>query len=590
MLINGNTVLPANGTVAGVWFFHDRRLEDKSPQLLLLGFSTPSPKYRIVASLNPGDNVKIVTSANETLEFQAENEPKVFYTESTLALDPERSPWSLAPTECSPVFHPEIEQALIEHDWRLQDGIDTPLEPRTFSQAAEKMVPRIAALIDDLTDNGVELGTMKVQFDAIKNLNKFDEAQWLALHKLRREIVLKNPLLNTGPIVFAKNVPSTMSHQLTQVYGYTARPGGGIFVLDEPGVSMKNHPLTAGKLPQGSYMHPEVSHDGKKIYFAFCAADMSPSAWRDPDTMNRWYHIYELNSDGSGTLRKLTDGEFDDFNPTCLPDDSLLFVSTRRGGFHRCGGGPCFVYTLAKMNPGNGPKGENSLPYPISFHETNEWDPSILNDGRIIYTRWDYVDRDAVFYQQLWSTRQDGTNVRIFYGNNTFVPCGTWEARAIPGSGKVIATAAPHHGMSAGSLIMLDTTLGVDGEQPITRLTPDARFPEAETLLPASIPMPTPSDFDSQSPFNWDAVNRQDRPGARLTVPPEEELRWFGHCYKSPWPFSEKYFMASYSYDALKGEPGPNIPNMFGIYFVDSFGNKELIYRDPNISSVWAKP
>ena len=71
---------------------------------------------------------------------------------------------------------------------------------------------------------------------------------------------------------------------------------------------------------------------------------------------------------------------------------------------------------------------------------------------------------------------------------------------------------------------------------------------------------------------------------------PEEERRWPGHCYKSPWPLSEKFFIVSYSFDQLVGEPGPNIPNMFGLYLADAFGNKELIYRDPAISSLWARP
>jgi hypothetical protein len=74
------------------------------------------------------------------------------------------------------------------------------------------------------------------------------------------------------------------------------------------------------------------------------------------------------------------------------------------------------------------------------------------------------------------------------------------------------------------------------------------------------------------------------------TSPTEEERRWAGHCYKSPWPLSETRFIASYSYDRLVGEPGPNIPNMFGLYLCDAFGNKELLYRDPNISCLWARP
>jgi hypothetical protein len=71
---------------------------------------------------------------------------------------------------------------------------------------------------------------------------------------------------------------------------------------------------------------------------------------------------------------------------------------------------------------------------------------------------------------------------------------------------------------------------------------------------------------------------------------PVEQKRWPGHCYRSPWPLSEKYFLAAYSYEPLIGEPTANRPHMFGLYLVDCFGNKELLYRDAEISSLWPVP
>ena len=137
-----------------------------------------------------------------------------------------------------------------------------------------------------------------------------------------------------------------------------------------------------------------------------------------------------------------------------------VFSSTRRGGFHRCGRGPCPVFTLARM----GPNGED--PHSISFHETHEWTPCLMPDGRLLYSRWDYVDRNGVLYQHLWTARPDGGGVRIYYGNNTWNPCGTWEARPVPDSTKVMAIAGPHHAMAAGSVVLIDTLKGIDGTAP----------------------------------------------------------------------------------------------------------------------------
>jgi hypothetical protein len=471
------------------------------------------------------------------------------------------------PPPVLPALRPSLEQELIEWDWRMQDGIGTARERRSWDAAIQALLERGDRLLQHFATAGVPLNELATQWEALRNRRQAMsptasdadwEALWRDVHALRRRIAFRNPLAQVGPLLFVKHVPSALSHQLTQCSGRCARPGGGVFVLDAPGESM--HCRQLGTLPVGSTMLPDVSWDGRRVLFSFCQTSPQPRDWRTAN--DQFYHLFEMNADGSG-LRQLTDGPYDDFSPRYLPDDKLLFVSTRRGGFHRCGRGPCPVYTMAVANP------DGSEPRVISFHETHEWDPVVLHDGRVIYTRWDYVDRHAVHYQQLWTVRPDGSDVRAFYGNNTLNPVGVWEARPVPGSNRVMATAAAHHAMTAGSIILLDVTYGIDGLEPITRLTPDALFPESE--------------FPVQS---WHATAGVPQPPE---VPPEEK-RWPGHCYRTPYPLSEDFFLAAYSFDPLIGEPLPNRANMFGIYLVDRFGNKELIYRDVSIGSLWPTP
>lgn len=480
------------------------------------------------------------------------------------------------PSPPMPNLRAAIEGALVEWDWRMQDGIGTERAPSTFSAAVESTFRRGDALLAELRAAGVRLGEEAAQWESLRRgwqelagAAKVPPTEWEALwrrvHRLRRRIVLANPLARVGPLLFVKRVPSAFSHQLTQYYGRDARPGGGIFVLDAPGRSMGCRRLDGGALPQGSYQHPEISWDGERVLFSYCQVDAAP-ANREAHP-HVFYHLYEMAADGSG-MRQLTDGPYDDFAPRYLPDDRILFVSTRRGGFHRCGRGPCPVYTLAIA------EADGSRPRPVSYHETHEWDPALLPDGRVIYTRWDYVDRHAVHYQQLWSVRPDGSCVRIYYGNNTFNPVGVWEARPVPGSTGVMATAGAHHAMTAGSIILLDVTRGLDGLSPIRRLTPDALFPESEVPV-----LRAPGGF-------WHAPVGVD--GTPAVSP--EASRWPGHCYRTPYPLSEKYFLAAYSFARLVGEPTANPANMFGLYLIDCFGNKELLYRDLNIASLWPVP
>lgn len=484
--------------------------------------------------------------------------------------DPQRCPPPILPA-----LRPAIEQALVEWDWRMQDGIGTERAPSTYAAAIERALDRGELLIRDLGSSGVAVGDSAALWKILRREWKQRAAQgstdasawenlWRRVHVERRRIALANPLAPTGPIAFVKHVPSMFSHQLTQYTGNCARPGGGLFVLERPGQSMECRQL-ATPLPSGSYQFADVSHDGRRILFAFCHTEDAP---RDRELcLDRVYHLYEVNADGSG-LRQLTDGAFDDLAGRYLPDGKIVFVSTRRQGFHRCGRGPCPTHTLALCNA------DGSNPRVISYHETHEWDPVVLHDGRVLYTRWDYVDRHAVHYQQLWSVRPDGSDVRVFYGNNTLNPVGVWEARPVPGSNRVIATAGAHHAMTAGSIILLDTSRGVDGLDPIARLTPDALFPESEAPVAGT------------SPGAWHApVGVLHRPAV-----PADQQRWPGHCYRTPLPLSENYFLAAYSFDRLVGEPVANQANMFGLYLVDRFGNKELLYRDLNVSSLWPMP
>ncbi len=486
--------------------------------------------------------------------------------------------------------------ALVERDWRMRDGIGTKREPSTWEEAIGRTLRGGDKLACFLEANGVETGELAMRWDALWRewrrrtaAPTTTQAQWEDLwrrvHGLRRRIVFANPLAQTGPLLFVKRVPSAFSHQLTQYLGRDARPGGGLFVLEEPGRSMRCRQLAA-ELPAGSYLLPDVSFDGQRVVFAFCKVDEPPRN-RD-DHADVFYHLYEVGADGSG-LRQLTDGPHDDFAPRYLPSGKLIFLSTRRGGFHRCGRGPCPTHTLALCEADGGrpeaasqsAQGADCPRQPgcrnvrtLSWHETHEWDPCVLNDGRVVYTRWDYVDRHAVHYQQLWSCRPDGSLAAAFYGNNTLSPVGTWEARPVPGSSRVMATAAAHHAMTAGSIILLDVARGIDGPAPIARLTPDALFPESEAPV------------IRQTGGHWHApVGVPKKPAV-----PVEQRRWPGHCYRSPWPLSETLFLAAYSYQPLIGEPTANHREMFGLYLCDAFGSRELLYRDPAISSLWPMP
>ncbi|MBM4085989.1 MAG: hypothetical protein FJ272_14480, partial [Planctomycetes bacterium] len=308
---------------------------------------------------------------------------------------------------------------------------------------------------------------------------------YLHTRLLKRDIALSNPLLSAGggcdKLLFCKRVPTSYSHLVMQYYGWRARPGGGLFALEQPGVSLAARDILRDQLPPGNVLEPRLSYDARRIVFSYVRCPDGPLKPGDlsvneegPD--EAYYHIYEVNVDGTG-LRQLTSGPYDDLMPTYLPDGGIAFCSTRRRGYSRCFG-PQFSkrwdsYTVHRMDR----DGVNIRP--LSFNDVSEWFPAVSNSGHILYARWDYIDRDAVTHQNLWAMRPDGSNPVAVWGNASPKPHCLFQAKPIPGSQKIVFTASAHHSITGGPICILDPTVDSNSLDAVARITPGP-FPEAE--------------------------------------------------------------------------------------------------------------
>lgn len=450
----------------------------------------------------------------------------------------------------------------------------TPAGPRVFPTA--KVIERGLQLAEDLRARGVAVdddvsalrqigGQLKrLPADAAEDARQrlYLDARWAV-----RKLALRNPLLDFDSILFVKSAPTQFPHMSDQFYGWWSRPGGGVFVLEGfKGSKPKLRCLTAD-MPAGSFLRPDLSSDGRKVLFAYCRYYPHVPELKDKVTKpnlpeDAFYHIYEMNLDGSGR-RQLTRGRYDDFDARYLPGGDIVFLSTRKGVFLqcsqantaattredladsyvRCGGGdfrPVPVFTLHAMNA----RGGNLRP--ISAFENFEYTPAVANDGRVLYTRWDYIDRFNGPFFSLWSTNPDGTNPQLVYGNYTVRPQVICDARPVPRSHKLVFTASAHHSIVGGSLVLFDRNLGTEEAAPLVRLTPEVPFPETEANV--------------------------------------------GAYYANPWALSEQHFLTGWSNRKLPphcrvDNSDQNPVNAMGLYLYDAFGNLTLLHRDPAISS-----
>ena len=243
-----------------------------------------------------------------------------------------------------------------------------------------------------------------------------------------------------APILFVKR----QSYQGIHIYDtyYQWHPGGGIYVLENPGASRGEQKVravidaaTAETLGEGVYCDPELSWDARRVLFCF-------KGKKDGNTF-----IYEIGVDGTG-LKQLTDStecvascgrhvSHHDVGPAYLPDGRIVFTSTRLNGLVPCNN--TAVDILHVMNA------DGSDLHPISVNNVNEFDPSILPDGRILYGRWEYVDKTALTQQTLWTIYPDGSNETAFFANNLVRPEAFLDARPVPGSANLIAASLSRH-------------------------------------------------------------------------------------------------------------------------------------------------
>jgi len=462
--------------------------------------------------------------------------------------------------------------------WSVIHDATLPAGPGSY--ATEKVVERGLLLAENLRQSGAKVdGQEKTLRRVAERLKALPDAApeevsrklYLQARWAVREMALNNPLLDFETVLFVKRVPPAFPHMSDQFYGWWSRPGGGIYLLDGFKEGSPRLRCLTEDFAEGSFLGPDLSYDGKKVLFAYCRfypeTHGKQKIEKDKLPEDVFYKLYEMNLDG-GERRRLTHGRYDDFDGRYLPDGDIVFLSTRKGqsvqcsrasaaatmsldlpdSYVRCGGDnwrPVPVFTLHRID------GEGGNIRPISAFENFEWTPSVAADGRILYARWDYIDRFNGAFMSLWSTNADGTNPQLVYGNLTTRPQCVFEARAIPGSQKLVFTAAAHHSNMGGSLVLLDRTRGAEYERPLTRLTPEVCFPETEG--------------------------------------------WPKHYYANPYPLSEEYFLVAWSDKPLPPHSfvttdDRNPTNPLGIYLYDVFGNLEMLYRDPNIASMYPIP
>ncbi|MDR1270951.1 MAG: hypothetical protein LBK82_15660, partial [Planctomycetaceae bacterium] len=504
-------------------------------------------------TINNTANNTVNNTANNTAELYeivlemedvVESRPKL-----SEAVAPYRTP------ETPPVKDRTVDetQKLLETEWLFQCNGKPTLE-RSLQEIgwARNLAARILKQYPNtnLNDELKQLDNLEQQTKLSSWENK---GLYFAVRAVKRKITFKNPVLDFDSLVYVDGptpAGSEWKHETRHRLGYMAVPGGRLMTLK--GLHPGGHQTKL--MPQeplhGSFWRPDLSYDGKRVLIGF----------KPHNEKN--FHIYEINIDGSGE-QQLTAGIFDDFDPVYMPDGkNIMFLTTRGHIYVRCMP-PTNAFVLARMNPTvNKPRmlpvnstATNNLEleyeknlYIISRNGEPEYTPSVLSDGRVIYTRWEYTDKPLWRAQSLWTMNADGTQVQTFWGNQSVWPDLLKDARSIPGSERIMFTGSAHHNWFSGSVGIIDPGKGFNFPDGLTKVTQEIVWPESGN-----------GPIDPKESENYHTAGN------------------YG-AYYSPYPLSEKDFLVS-AQRVETGTDGKRREGKFVLLLMDTDGNRELVFE-----------
>ena len=414
----------------------------------------------------------------------------------------------------------------LERDWLFQAG-NNPTAMRVQQEItwARELADRVAmgSKKPDLIAELNQLGELE---EKLKGDAKGAAARelYFAVRRLKRAITFKNPAIDFSKILLVDNPYPGARHESAHRHGYRAQGKGRLLVLEGLNPDSSVRSLVPEK-KAGFLWRPDLSFDAKKIVFC-----LMPSGEKS-------FHLYEVNTDGIG-FKQLTYGDYDDLDPIYLPNRKLLFTTSRANTYVRCG--PTHHSpVLARCDA----DGKNI--YVISRNGEPDYLPVLLTDGRVMYTRWEYTDKEQKRAQALWTMNPDGTGVAAFWGNQSVWPDMLVEPRPIPGSRRIMFIGVGHHRWFQGSIGIVDQSRGMNYPNGLSKVTPEIAWPEV-------------GDGPQER-----AETQTYRPGPYK-------------AYKTPYPISEEDFLVSIL--------DPRTKN-FSLYLMDVYGNRELIYTGKH--NVW---
>jgi hypothetical protein len=394
--------------------------------------------------------------------------------------------------------------------------------------------------------------------------------------------VVKAEELGFDEIAFVKRQPYSSDHYYTDINNGTRgdrfQADNGIYIYNVR-TRIERPIVTAAALPGGKGFIGKISlsFDAKKILFDF------------RQDVNSGFRIWEVNTDGS-RLRQVSfpppdeaakaarwhpGWHTDDIHPCYLPDGKIMFSSTRCEHTILCGGSAGLVATGLHRMDADGSHVEQLTQSPVS-----EFCPVMLDDGRVMYHRWEYIDRGARVSKTVWTMNPDGSHSQELFGLSDDATPVYMYPQPMPGNNHCFVCVGTCHypqGGCLGSILVVDfgrdtKVPGPDPDEP-GFVRNDSRYPVINI---------TPSVFvQRRSEPGWSFLTGQGKCVA-------DRQGQHGHLYTHPFPVNDHEFLVSYK--VRSEDHFRDVPNAYALYLIDTNGCHRFVHADPKLSCWHATP
>ena len=507
----------------GKWFLSTLEAQDNSPNDGFTGVvESPvvvlaSPEIRLLVGGGKGNGVYVALCSLDGKE--------AFFARGENAQQLHPRTWDAKDFVGKPVFfrvadretgswgHITLDHIICQGE--ISEALTRERDEKRTRTVFEKLVDPTRAAVTELGGRFADYPAKQL----LAELDKITDAAALPDFQ-RKALVTLNPIVNASPILFTTRKQYRPDHHNTETMFQTSEINTGSY--DTEGafklLDVKRGAVTTLLDPgKGATVRdPDLDFDASRLVF-------SMRKGRDDD-----YHIYTLPIAGGEPTQLTSAKEVSDIDPIWLPDGDILFSSSREPKYCMCN--RHIMCNLYRMKP------DGANIHQIGKSTLFEGHATVMPDGRILYDRWEYVDRNFGDAQGLWVCNPDGTGHALYWGNNTTSPGGVIDARPLSQNHLCIAVLAACHDRPWGALGIIDRSKGIDGPEPVLRTWPAEFHGRIATAG---------QNFDSTT-------------GLRVK-------------YEDPFPLDDAHFLCARQ--TGRGEE-------MGLYYLDLHGNEVLVHAE----------